>query len=204
MQRCKFGFDCGAMFLAPGLTANDCPNKETCKTLPDLPPLTQTWFRRAIAVDGDRTIQRIALCSNEAARLMLLMRGNTQTPQSLGAIAAIDTLQATLTSLRNRLESYGTTTYIAPPNVEAHTYSVKRPLGTYQYNKLAATDAIFKPSERTEKVKVIHLSHDSDPRNLEAKAGIERRNKLLQLITKLTAVEQSIGEVLARLDTIES
>ncbi len=96
MKRCTFGFDCSAMFLQPGLTADDCPNKFTCKKLPNLDRNTQIWFNRATEVDSDRAIQRIALCSSEAARLMLLMRGNSQTPDSLGAIAAIDTLQATL------------------------------------------------------------------------------------------------------------
>lgn len=204
MKRCSFGFDCSAMFLAPGLTADDCPNQATCKTLPDLPVNTQTWFRRDRIVEGERTRERIALTSTEAAIMMLLYRGNSQTPNSLGAIAAIDRLQATLANLRNQLENYGTATYIAPTNVEAHTYSVKRPRGTYQYNKLAAPDAIFEPSERTEKVKVIHLSHNEDPRNQEAKAGIDRRNKLLQLTAKLTAFEQSIGGVLANLNIPES
>lgn len=199
MKRCAFGFDCGAMFLQPGLLPKDCPNLFTCKGLPNLPLDIQTRLRRAIGTEGDHTIEDIALFSSEAARLMLLMRGNSQTPNSLGAIAAIDALQATLAQMRNQLNNYGATTYIAPTNVEAHTYSVKRPSGSYQYNKLTALEAIFEPSERTEKVKVIHLSHDSDPRNTEAKAGIERRNKLLQLTAKLNAFEQSIREVLANL-----
>lgn len=204
MKRCAFGFDCGAMFLTPGLLVDDCPNKFTCKKLPDLDRNTQAWFRRATEIDGDRTIQRIALCSSEAARLMLLMRGNPQTPDSLGAIAAIDQLQTTLSQARSQLASYRATTYIAPANVEVHTYSVKRPRGTYQYNKLACPDAVFNPSERTEKVKVIHLSHNDDPRNLEAKAGIDRRNKILQLAAKLNSFEQTVREVLVNLDAIDS
>lgn len=204
MKRCSFGFDCSAMFLQPGLLVDDCPNKFTCKNLPNLDRNTQTWFSRAISIEGDRTIQRIALCSSEAARLMLLMRGNPQTPSSLGAIAAIDALQATLAEVRNQLVNYGATTYIAPSNIETHTYSVKRPRGTYQYNKLASLDAIFEPSEKSEKVKVIHLSHDDDPRNLEARAGIDRRNKILQLTAKLNAFEQTMGEVLAKLSNIDS
>lgn len=200
MKRCTFGFDCGAMFLQPGLLPKDCPNLFTCKGLPNLAPDVQAQIRRVLELDGDRTLEIITIYNREAARLMLLMRGNSQTPNSLGAIAAIDQLQATLAQIRSQLDNYGTTTYIAPVNVEAHTYSVKRPSGSYQYNKLTALDAIFEPSERTEKVKVIHLSHDRDPRNQEAKAGIERRNKLLQLTVKLNTFEQSIGQVLANLD----
>lgn len=204
MKRCTFGFDCAAMFLEPGLLPKDCPNLFTCKGLPNLAPDTQARIRRVMGLEGDRTLEILALYSNEAARLMLLMRGNSQTPNSLGAIAAIDQLQATLTRMRNQLDNYGPTTYIAPTNVEAHTYSVKRPSGSYQYNKLTALEAIFEPSERTEKVKVIHLSHDDDPRNTEAKAGIDRRNKILQLAAKLNAFEQSVREVLANLDIEDS
>ncbi len=201
MKRCTFGFDCSAMFLQPGLTAEHCPNQFTCKELPNIDRNTEIWFRR-VTVDGgnDRTLETFPLCSSQAARLMLLMRGNPQTPNSLGAIAALDELEATLERLRSQLANYGTSTYIAPVNTEAHSYSVKRPKGTYQYNKLASLDAIFEPSEKVEKVKVIHLSHDDDPRNLEAKAGIDRRNKILQLTAKLKTFEQSIGEVLANLN----
>lgn len=204
MKRCSFGFDCSAMFLQPGLTAEHCPNQFTCKELPNLDRSTETWFRRATEINGDRIIERIPLCSHQAARLMLLMRGNPQTPDSLGAIAALNELETTLLQLHNQLANYGNTTYIAPVDTEAHTYSVKRPRGTYQYNKLAAPTAMFEPSEKLEKVKVIHLSHDDDPRNFEAKAGIERRNKLLQLTAKLNAFKESITEVLAQLHNIDN
>lgn len=203
MKRCGFGFDCSAMFLQPGLLADDCPNRAVCKTLPELPTNTQTWFNRNRINEGDRIRERIALTSIEAATLMLLMRGAPETPQSLGTIAAIDLLQQTLSQVRSHLISYGDTTYIAPLNTETHPYNVKRPGGTYTYNKLAATDAIFEPAAEPHKVKVIHLSHDSDPRNQIARAGIERRNKLLQLTNKITAIEQTISSVLADLISIE-
>ncbi|MBD1935576.1 MULTISPECIES: hypothetical protein [Cyanophyceae] len=75
--------------------------------------------------------------------------------------------------------------YIAPESIEAHQYSVKRPSGAYLYNKFTSKEAIFEPSQRTQKVKVLHLSHDDDPRNIEGRLGIERRNQLTQLRTKL-------------------
>lgn len=204
MKRCAFGFDCSAMFLTPGLTADACPNNATCKTLPDLPVDTQTWFRRDRLAGSDRIRERIALTSTEAAILMLLMRGNPQTPQSLGTIAAIDSLQETLASVRSHLVDYAATRYIAPIGTEVHSYNVKRPTGTYTYYKLSSPNAIFEPSTQPSKVKVIHLSHDADPRNLECRAGIDRRNTLVQLTAKLTAFEQSVSTVLAILDTFES
>jgi len=75
--------------------------------------------------------------------------------------------------------------YIAPEQTEVHQYNVKRREKTFWYNKLASKEAIFKPVEHTQKVKVLHLSHDDDPRNIEARAGIERRNQITQARTKL-------------------
>lgn len=198
-KKCAFGFSCAAMLMQPGLIANDCPNSDTCGTLPDLPEDRPINFYRIREIDGQRTREVIALTNSQAARMMLLYRGCPQSPQSLGAIAALDNLQATLEDVRSRLSEYDNTIYIAPINSEAHAYNVKRPTGTYQYNKLAANDAIFEPSERSEKVKVIHLSSDGDPRDIEARAGIERRNKILNLVAKLDWVHQSMHEVLANL-----
>lgn len=79
--------------------------------------------------------------------------------------------------------------YIAPPGCEVHHYSVKRPSGVYGYNKLTAREPIFEPSIEEQKVKVIHLSHDNDPRFLEAQLGIERRNRLMRVRTLLTTAE---------------
>ena len=185
--------------MQPGLTANNCPNSDTCETLLDLTPEQEIDFYRIREIEGQQTRERIRINRQQAAILMLLTRGCPQSPSTLGAIAALDNLQASLAQVLERLNDYDATTYIAPTESETHTYSVKRPHGTYQYNKLAAPSAIFEPSERSEKTKVIHLSHDDDPRNLEARAGIDRRNKLLQLTAKINHIEQSIGEVLANL-----
>ncbi len=198
-KKCKFGFSCAAMMLQPGLTANYCPNADTCGTLLDLSPEQEIDFYRIREIEGQPRRERIRINQQQAATLMLLTRGCPASPSSLGVIAALDNLQATLAFVRSHLNNYDATTYIAPTETETHTYNVKRPTGTYQYNKLASPTAIFEPSERTEKVKVIHLSHDDDPRNLEARSGIERRNKLLQLTVLLSHIEQSVEEVLATL-----
>lgn len=183
----------------PGLLASDCLNADTCGLISDLPLDRPITFYRRIEVDGQYERQVITLTSRQAATMMLLARGCPQSPESLGATLALEQVQSAIDRMRSRLNDYDTSTYIAPPETETHTHNVKRPRGTYQYNKLACPHAIFEPSEKTEKVKVIHLSHDDDPRNKEARAGIERRNKLIALTAKLNAIEQSIGEVLATL-----
>jgi hypothetical protein len=102
----------------------------------------------------------------------------------------------------NNLEGH----YIAPPGCEVHTYSVKRPSGTYYYNKLTASEAIFEPSSLEELVKVIHLSHNYDPRTEQAKLGIERRNQLSRVRTLLSnAVEllEEAANTLTQYSTVE-
>ncbi|MBD2241866.1 hypothetical protein H6G35_35670, partial [Aulosira sp. FACHB-113] len=66
--------------------------------------------------------------------------------------------------------------------------------GVYGYNKLTADEPIFEPSEKQEKVRVIHLSHDDDPRNTEARLGIERRNQLTCVRTLLAKAVELLQE----------
>lgn len=200
-KKCAFGFSCAAMMQQPGLLSSDCPNADTCGLISDLPEDYSITFYRRTVVDGQFERQAITLTGRQAATFMLLSRGCPQYLQDFGTLTALDNMTRVIDNLRSHLlENYdGHTQYIAPLETETHTYNVKRPRGTYQYNKLASPVAIFEPSEKTEKVKVIHLSHDDDPRNLEARAGIERRNKLVALTALLNQIEQSLGEVLAML-----
>ena len=62
------------------------------------------------------------------------------------------------------------------------------------YNKLTAPEPIFEPSEKQQKVKVVHLSHDDDPRNTEARLGIERRNQLTRVRTLLATTVELLQE----------
>ena len=78
-----------------------------------------------------------------------------------------------------------TSSYVAPPGVEAHRYLVKRPYATYQYNKLTSKKALFPPQQEENPVKVLHLSRDTDPRNILGRSGIERRNRILMLKTQI-------------------
>jgi hypothetical protein len=115
---------------------------------------------------------------------MLMSRGCPQSQQSLGITEQMEAIAAIVEQLHqnlNNLEGH----YIAPVGCEVHHYNVKRPSGIYGYNKLTALEPIFEPSEKQQKVRVVHLSHDDDPRNLEARLGIERRNQLTRVRTLL-------------------
>ena len=44
---------------------------------------------------------------------------------------------------------------------------------------------MFPPQQESQKVKVLHLSRDTDPRNILGRSGIERRNRILLLKTQI-------------------
>ncbi len=45
-----------------------------------------------------------------------------------------------------------------------------------------------------------HLSHDDDPRNIEARLGIERCNQLTQARTKLREIQDRLADALELLE----
>ena len=71
---------------------------------------------------------------------------------------------------------------------------MSRPAGNYWYNKLTSKKAVFPPSVKEHKVKVLHLSKDTDARNIKARMGIERRNQLLALKTQIEKVTRVLNE----------
>ncbi|MEO0869927.1 MAG: hypothetical protein AAFY17_16120, partial [Cyanobacteria bacterium J06642_11] len=48
-----------------------------------------------------------------------------------------------------------------------------------------------------DRVRVIHLSHNDDPRNIEGRLGIERRERLKMVNTRLKAAKSLIDEAMA-------
>jgi hypothetical protein len=193
------------MMLSPGLMAENCPNRETCGILTELTPEEEVELvfirqiqqeQREAEAESVREVVRVN--QRQAAVMMLRARGCSQTPQSLGVIEMLAQVESRLDQLREQLSQYDEI-YIAPTDCELHHYKVKRPSGVYEYNKLTAGNPIFEPSEKKTKVKVIHLSHDDDSRNLEGRAGIERRNKLLSLMSRLHQIEGLLVGVLAEL-----
>jgi hypothetical protein len=202
LKRCGLGFDCASMMLQPGLDAGDCENYATCGSATRLTPEEEfelILWREVQVQESRKRRQRqqetIRVNRHTCALIMLMSRGCPQTPESLGVVELLSRIAPLLEEVRDQLAHFEGQ-YIAPEKCEAHTYKVKRPIGVYQYNKLSAAEAIFEPSERTEKVKVIHLSNDDDPRNLEARLGIERRNALTQARTQINVAHQALTQAL--------
>lgn len=118
-------------------------------------------------------------------------------------------VEGALTEIQISLERFAPPgVYIAPPDCEAHRYNVKRPgrdaqgepiVRIFWYNKLASRRALFAPAHQPRPVTVVHLSRDDDPRNCEARAGIERRNLLRRLVSRLRAAVTSIEAACATL-----
>lgn len=200
-RKCGFGFSCAAMMLRPGLEPKDCPNYETCGSASELTPEEEVELIRVREVQRqeaqeqwEQIQERIRVSRHWAAVMMLRERGCSQSPEDFGVVDSMALIEVRLQELRSRVAQFTEGCYVAPDNCEAHRYNVKRPSGTYWYNKLTSREAIFEPEEKEEKVKVIHLSHDDDPRNTEGRLGIERRNRLHQLQTQLRIAEEALEQ----------
>ena len=197
---CQYGFSCATMLLQPGLTAEDCPNNKVCGTIIQLTEEERAELYAARIENNRRIVQTVMMSQQGAAQRLLRERGCPQTAETIGIeesavalISAIATCQEMIAEL--------TSSYVAPPGVEAHRYLVKRPHATYQYNKLTSKSAIFPPQQESNPVKVLHLSRDTDPRNILGRSGIERRNRILLLKTR---IEKATELLSAAMETIEA
>jgi hypothetical protein len=185
------------MMMAPGLTAEDCPNKNICGTIRQLTEEDRVELHYARIENNVRTIETMMTNGRDAALYLLSTRACPQTPASLGVTATLDRLRSTLSQLEETIAQLSSEDcYVAPIGAEAHRYLVKRPYGVYQYNKLTSREAIFPPQEREDSVKVIHLSSDYDSRNFEGRAGIERRNRLLAIRTAIDTAEALLNRAI--------
>lgn len=198
IRMCAYGFSCASMMMAPGLTAENCPNKNICGTIRQLTEEDRVELHYARTENNVRTIELIRTNGRDAALYLLSTRACPQTPASLGITETLARLHSTISQLEETIAQLSSEdSYIAPIGVEAHRYLVKRPYGIYQYNKLTSKEAIFPPQEREDSVKVIHLSSDSDSRNFEGRAGIERRNRLLAINTAIDTAEALLNRAIA-------
>lgn len=207
LKRCGLGFDCASMMLQPGLDAGDCENYATCGAATQLTPEEEfelILWREVQTQKRQERRQRqqeiIRVNRHTCALIMLMNRGCPQTPESLGVVELLSKITPLSEEVRSQLAHFEGE-YIAPEKCEAHTYKFKRPIGVYQYNKFTAAEAIFEPSEKAQKVKVVHLSNDDDPRNLEARLGIERRNALTQARTQINVAHQALTQALELLQS---
>ncbi|MEL6940122.1 MAG: hypothetical protein AAFO84_13105 [Cyanobacteria bacterium J06598_1] len=202
-KRCGLGFSCALMMQQLELRVEDCPNLSVCGVAQRLEPDVE--FELICA--GSSGVTPITTTRRAAAVMMLMHRGCPQSVDSFGLDAQIAALTTELSQLTEEIAQYDGH-YIAPADVEAVAYSVKRPRGVtqtpegktvqqyavYWYNKLMSQTAIFAPAERDRPVKVIHLSKSDDPRNLEGRQGLERRNQLNQIATQLQIAESAIAK----------
>lgn len=199
-KRCGLGFNCGAMMQQPGLEAKDCLNYKTCGSASELTPEEEVELIRVRQIESqrsqeewERVQERFRVSRQQAALLMLRERACPQNLESLGITDLLSVLEQQLDQVGFQVREIEQAGYVAPEGVEAHRYNVKR-YKVYWYNKLTAPEAMFAPVEREDLVRVIHLSHDDDPRNLEARAGVERRNQLLQIKTQLSLAQAALNE----------
>jgi hypothetical protein len=153
-------------------------------------------------------LQRITLTRRQAAIVMLVQRGSPQSIESMEILARLSRIELQIERMREVVEAHQGQ-YIAPEECELHAYNVKRPSGTYAYMKLTAREAVFTPVlrrrwnkqlqqwEECRTVHTIHLSHEGEPRHIEAEAGIRRRNALNHLSTQLNNSINQLDTTLA-------
>ncbi len=194
-KRCGFGFSCGAMMQQPGLEPGDCPNYFTCGAVQEYEMGELFELVRV----GEEGWERIRVTRQQAAIMMLMSRGNPQDLNSLEVNDLISEIELSLQALKERLNQFEDV-YIAPEQTEVNQYNVKRRGKSFWYNKLTSKEAMFKPVEQRALVKVIHLSHDDNPRNIEARLGVERRNQLTQARTKLKEIQSRLADALDLLE----
>ncbi len=205
--KCRYGFNCSLMLMMPGLTAKDCPNNQVCGTISRLTEEEQVELARTIEIqtyfnsitNQIHHIQSVLACersrinAEEAAIMMLKQRGAMPPIEDFCIQESIDALDNAIDSLNEAIASLYTD-YVCPQAATIHEYLVKRPWATYSYFKLASQQAIFEPSVKLNKVKVIHLSKRSDSRYIEASKGLERRNRLNKIKTLIDKAKATLSE----------
>ena len=206
-KKCGFGFSCASMMMQPGLEPKACPNWNTCGKVQAYSFDERIELQRIRLVGEERERQQFQITRHEAAIMMLQQRGNPQTLEDFGLPEQQTTIAQSLSELQDNLASLAES-YVAPLEVNAHRYNVKRPGRSYRnldgqlyrekriywYNKMTAREPVFEPSEEERPVRVIHLSHDNDPRNIEGRLGIERRNRLMAIHTQLQIAAAALFE----------
>ena len=185
----------------PELTAEDCPNKNICGTIIQLTEEEEAELYAARMENNHRIVQTVMMSPQRAAERLLRDRGCPQTAETIGieesTVALIDVIAQC-----QELVADLTSSYVAPPGVEAHRYLVKRPSGTYQYNKLTSKKALFPPQQEENPVKVLHLSRDTDPRNILGRSGIERRNRILFLKTQIEKATELLSKAMESVEDV--
>ena len=198
---CSYGFSCASMLLQPGLTAEDCPNKNICGTIIQLTEEEEAELYAARMENNRRIVQTVMMSPHRAAERLLQDRGCPQTAETIGIEESTVALIDAIANCQEMIAEL-TSSYVAPPGVEAHRYLVKRPYATYQYNKLTSKKALFPPQQEENPVKVLHLSRDTDPRNILGRSGIERRNRILLLKTQIEKATELLSKAMESVENV--
>ncbi|HEY9628833.1 MAG TPA: hypothetical protein V6C84_16150 [Coleofasciculaceae cyanobacterium] len=188
-QTCAIGYNCAAMMQQPGLEAQNCDNYMTCFReargyLPQ-PSFSAQEYQESLRVE---------------ALQLLNSRVIAESPRISGLDGVIVAIGNQLQSLRSRLSRFATNGFVAPDGCEVSTYSVTRPSRTYRYNKLSSQTAMFLSERGDRRVKTMHLGDDNTHLNREARAGIDRRNRLNQAMTQLQIAQRALEQAATLLD----
>lgn len=218
IQRCRLGFSCSLMMQQTGIDASQCTNRLTCGAVVRHEhdqaaaraefvrvqqqiwgeERTSLWIEYLNYLEQER--QSLQLSRTEAAIAMLLQRARPQSVEDFDITPLFEAITAHLQELQSIIESeYSRFHFIAPERVQAHHYNATGSRGRYTYNKLQASQPIFAPSVESRYVRMVHLSHDDDPRNIEARRGIERRERLELVKASLQDMTSSLSTLISRL-----
>lgn len=198
------------MLLQPGLEPAECPNYTTCGRATRLTPDEEIELVRVRQVEQEEAARRSRRTRQEYARQeevwrttrrqiaieMLMQRGCPQTLQQCLPDETFAQLTQTIAQLQAQLAEFEGA-YIPLEGTIAHRYWVHRGYGSYPYNKLMAERAMFAPAQEEHEVRMIHLSRDDDPRNLEARKGITRMHRLIAIREQLQLAQFAVAEAIA-------
>lgn len=163
--------------------------------------------------------------AHEKAVSELKKFGNPQSADNFGIYEQTLQIRESLKRIKTQLNNYNGLSnikrgYIAPKGVEVHTYNTKHPPSSkfppgtpleeirkqqtiYKYHKLLSKTAQFE-SETTDsrKRKVIHLGKYDSEKNIQARLGIERRNRLAKIRTLVTQAAKALHEAAELADEV--
>jgi hypothetical protein len=206
---CGFGFDCASMLLQSGLEPIECPNYSICGRATRLTPDEEVELIRARQEQQDQQAQRCRVqqqyqyqqevwrtTRRQLALEMLLRRGCPQTPQQYIPSETFQQLTQAIAQLQQQLTTQFQDSYIPPEGTIAHRYWVHRGYNNYPYNKLMAPSALFAPAQEEQNVRMIHLSRDDDPRNLEARKGITRMQRITAIRSQLQLAQAALDQAI--------
>lgn len=143
--------------------------------------------------------------------------GNPLSAESFGIYEEILQIKKSIGCIKTQINNFSglsnlNRNYIAPEGVEVHTYSVKHPPSSkfppgtpleeirtqqkiYKYHKLLSKTAQFKSETNSSRnCKVIHLGKNDSEKNIQARLGIERRNRLSKIRTLVTQAAEALQE----------